>query len=62
MEVEAELMTAGCLAIVTGANKGIGLSCVERLCEQLGDRATVVLTSRSVELGHAAVAELRKKG
>ena len=62
MEVDAELMTAGCLAIVTGANKVIGLSCVERLCEQLVDRATVALTSRSVELGHAAVAELRKKG
>ena len=50
------------LAVVTGANKGIGFSCAERLCEALGENATVVLTARNADLGMYAVDELKKKG
>mmetsp|Transcript_14071 Transcript_14071/g.22364 ORF Transcript_14071/g.22364 Transcript_14071/m.22364 type:complete len:300 (+) Transcript_14071:75-974(+) len=60
--VDETLRSGSCLAIVTGANKGIGFRCVERLCEELDDSATVVLTSRSEERGKAAVAELVAKG
>ena len=55
-------MPEGCIAVVTGANKGIGFSCAERLCEALGESATVVLAARNTALGAAAVDELKKKG
>ncbi|KAK3264717.1 hypothetical protein CYMTET_26562 [Cymbomonas tetramitiformis] len=48
------------VAIVTGANKGIGLECVRRLCASANPSAKVVLTSRNVDLGKAAVSELEK--
>jgi len=48
------------VAIVTGSNKGIGLSIVRSLCKQFdGD---VFLTSRNNERGHAAVKLLEGEG
>ncbi|MQL86958.1 hypothetical protein Taro_019498 [Colocasia esculenta] len=47
------------VAVVTGANKGIGLEIVRRLAE-LG--VTVVLTSRDVGRGLAAAEQLRDRG
>ena len=47
-------------AVVTGGNKGIGFHCVEILHAQLDDSYDVVLTSRSRQLGQAAVQELRR--
>lgn len=44
------------VAVVTGANKGIGVGIVRNLCQQFdGD---VILTSRNVELGKAAQLKL----
>ncbi|KOB64420.1 putative dehydrogenase with different specificities related to short-chain alcohol dehydrogenase [Operophtera brumata] len=48
------------VAIVTGANKGIGFAIVRGLCKRFdGD---VYLTSRDVERGNNAVEELKKEG
>jgi len=48
------------VAIVTGANKGIGFAIVRALCKQFdGD---VYLTARNEERGLAAVKELEKEG
>ena len=50
---------SGRVAVVTGANKGIGFALVKRLAE-LG--LTVVLTSRDVGMGKAAVESLDGQG
>ena len=42
------------IAIVTGANKGIGLETCRALAKS-GQFKTVYLTSRNVELGQAAI-------
>lgn len=48
------------VALVTGANKGIGLAIVRDLCRQFsGD---VVLTARDVARGQAAVQQLQAEG
>jgi carbonyl reductase 1 len=48
------------VAVVTGSNKGIGLSIVKALCQKFdGD---VYLTARDTGRGEAAVAELQKLG
>ena len=48
------------VAIVTGANKGIGLATVRGICKQFnGD---VVLTSRDPERGANAVKQLEEEG
>lgn len=47
------------IAIVTGANKGIGFALVKRLAE-LG--LTVILTARDVERGQRSVESLSEKG
>ena len=48
------------VAVVTGANKGIGLAIVRGLCKRFsGD---VYLTARSEENGRAAVAQLEAEG
>uniref|UniRef100_H0X4T3 Carbonyl reductase (NADPH) n=1 Tax=Otolemur garnettii TaxID=30611 RepID=H0X4T3_OTOGA len=48
------------VALVTGANKGIGLAIVRDLCRQfLGD---VVLTARDAARGQAAVQQLQAEG
>jgi NAD(P)-dependent dehydrogenase (short-subunit alcohol dehydrogenase family) len=50
------------LAIVTGANKGIGYECVRQLRQVLSADYEVLLTSRNEQLGHDAVAALAKSG
>ena len=48
------------VALVTGANKGIGFAIARDLCRQFsGD---VVLTARDVERGRAAVQQLQGEG
>ncbi|KAI8761707.1 carbonyl reductase [NADPH] 1 [Biomphalaria glabrata] len=48
------------IAVVTGANKGIGFATLRALCRQFnGD---VLLTARNVDLGKKAVEELEKEG
>jgi len=46
------------IAIVTGANKGIGLETCRALASS-GQYAHVYLTSRNVELGQAALADVK---
>jgi len=48
------------VAVVTGGNKGIGLAVVKQLCQQFD--GCVYLTSRSEDLGLAAIAELKNLG
>ncbi|XP_063381429.1 carbonyl reductase [NADPH] 1-like [Cydia fagiglandana] len=48
------------VAVVTGANKGIGLAIVKALCKNM--EGTVYLTSRDLNRGTKAVAELRSMG
>ncbi|XP_022080038.1 carbonyl reductase [NADPH] 3-like [Acanthaster planci] len=49
------------IALVTGANKGIGFAIVRALCKQL-DNGIVYLTARSEERGREAVAKLSQEG
>ncbi|XP_028173299.1 carbonyl reductase [NADPH] 1-like [Ostrinia furnacalis] len=51
---------SGKVAVVTGSNKGIGYAIVRGLCKKFD--GTVFLTSRNVELGKKAVADLEKEG
>lgn len=48
------------VAVVTGANKGIGFAIVKNLCEQF--EGIVYLTARDVNRGKNAVADLNKLG
>jgi len=48
------------IAVVTGANKGIGLATVKALCQQFD--GIVYLTARDVGRGQAAVEDLSKQG
>jgi carbonyl reductase 1 len=50
------------VAVVTGANQGLGLALVEGLCRTLGPDAIVYLTARDPERGEAAAAALRDAG
>lgn len=50
------------IMIVTGANTGIGLAVVRRLCQQFGEQAVVYLTARNAERGQAAVEQLQQEG
>ena len=50
------------VAIVTGANQGLGLALVRRLAGQLGPDGIVYLTARRPERGRAAVSTLRAEG
>jgi NAD(P)-dependent dehydrogenase (short-subunit alcohol dehydrogenase family) len=48
------------VAIVTGANRGIGLAIVKKLCEEFsGD---VLLTARNIENGEKALDEVKHQG
>ncbi|KAL0810198.1 hypothetical protein ABMA28_010982 [Loxostege sticticalis] len=51
---------SGKVAIVTGSNKGIGFAIVRGLCKKFD--GLVYLTSRDVERGKKAVADLEKEG
>ncbi|KAF9807968.1 hypothetical protein SFRURICE_017140 [Spodoptera frugiperda] len=48
------------VAVVTGANKGIGFAIVRGLCKRFD--GVVYLTSRNIERGKKAVTELEKEG
>lgn len=48
------------VAVVTGANKGIGFAIVRGLCKRFD--GAVYLTSRDIERGNKAVEELTKEG
>ncbi|CAH2244917.1 carbonyl reductase [NADPH] 1-like [Pararge aegeria] len=48
------------VAVVTGSNKGIGFAIVRGLCKRY--KGVVYLTSRDVERGEKAVADLKKEG
>ena len=59
-EIIGQMSTVVRLAVVTGANKGIGLAIVRSLCKQFtGD---VYLTARDEGRGQAAVALLNAEG
>ncbi|XP_046374061.2 carbonyl reductase [NADPH] 3-like [Haliotis rufescens] len=48
------------VAVITGANKGVGFGIVRALCKQFdGD---VILTARNVDRGQQAVADLNQEG
>ena len=50
------------VALVTGANKGIGFHIAQGLCRQLGKGSAVVVCSRDAARGEALVAELDTGG
>ncbi|XP_071829064.1 carbonyl reductase [NADPH] 3-like [Apostichopus japonicus] len=50
------------VAVVTGANKGIGFAIVRSLCKKLDKSDVVYLTSRNESLGLDAVEKLKKEG
>ena len=50
------------VAVVTGANQGLGFSLVEALCKQLDTNACVYLTARNPARGEEAVRQLRERG
>src|SRR5215213_9246023 len=50
------------VAIVSGANQGLGLALVRGLCRQLGDQAIAYLTARDRQRGEAAVQQLQAEG
>jgi NAD(P)-dependent dehydrogenase (short-subunit alcohol dehydrogenase family) len=50
------------IALVTGANQGLGLSLVRNLCRRLGDEGIVYLTSRNAERCEAAARALQREG
>jgi carbonyl reductase 1 len=55
-------LQSGKVAIVTGANQGLGFALVEGLCNSLGPTSTVYLTARNQPRGEAAVRKLRERG
>jgi carbonyl reductase 1 len=50
------------IALVTGANQGLGLALVRRLCQQWGEQGTVYLGTRIRKSGEEAVARLQTEG
>jgi len=50
------------VAIVSGANQGLGFALVEALCRNLGPEASVYLTARNAARGEEAVCQLRERG
>ncbi len=50
------------VAVVTGANQGLGFALVEGLCRALGPRGAVYLTARDPERGREAVRALEARG
>lgn len=47
------------VAIITGANRGLGLALARGLCRQWGDQDTVYLTARDPERGREAIETLQ---
>jgi carbonyl reductase 1 len=52
----------GRVAVVTGANQGLGLALVEGLCRALGPKGAVYLTARDEARGAEAVAKRQARG
>jgi carbonyl reductase 1 len=50
------------VAIVTGANQGLGLALVRGLCQKLGNGGVVYLTARDRQRGEAAIQQLQAEG
>lgn len=50
------------VAVVTGANQGLGLALVRGLCRQLGEQGIVYLTARNCSRGEEAVRQLQEEG
>lgn len=50
------------VALVTGANQGLGFALIEALCQALGPDAAVYLTARDAGRGEEAVRRLRERG
>lgn len=50
------------IALVTGANQGLGLALVRALCRVLGKGSTVYLAARDIGRGDAACALLQREG
>lgn len=50
------------IAVVTGANKGLGLSLVRSLCQAWGDQGRIYLTARDEAKGVAAQRRLESEG
>lgn len=50
------------VAMVTGANQGLGLALVRRLCQIWGDQGVVYLTARHQQRGEIAVQQLQAEG
>ncbi|MBI3196839.1 MAG: SDR family NAD(P)-dependent oxidoreductase [Rhodospirillales bacterium] len=50
------------IALVTGANQGLGLALVRGLCQALSGKSVVYLTARSEERGREACTVLRREG
>lgn len=50
------------VAVVSGANQGLGFALTAALCEKLGPSATIYLTARDAARGEAAVESLRQRG
>lgn len=50
------------VAVVTGANQGLGLALVRGLCGMLGDGGIVYLTARDRKRGEQAVGGLAAEG
>lgn len=50
------------VAVVTGANQGLGLALVRRLCRELEPQSVVYLAARNRERGEAALHQLRAEG
>eukprot|EP00923_Selenidium_pygospionis_P052153 GHVN01090239.1.p1 GENE.GHVN01090239.1~~GHVN01090239.1.p1 ORF type:complete len:107 (+),score=12.32 GHVN01090239.1:742-1062(+) len=51
----------GKVAVVTGSNKSIGYFIAKGLCKKLPTDSTVIITSRDLEAGRAAVARLKEE-
>lgn len=50
------------VAVVTGANQGLGFALVRRLGQTLGKQGIVYLTARDRQRGEAAVKQLQAEG
>eukprot|EP01056_Protomagalhaensia_sp_Gyna25_P005162 Protomagalhaensia_sp_Gyna_25__5161@NODE_609_length_3022_cov_136_816628_g471_i0_p2_GENE_NODE_609_length_3022_cov_136_816628_g471_i0NODE_609_length_3022_cov_136_816628_g471_i0_p2_ORF_typecomplete_len282_score50_29adh_short/PF00106_25/7_7e37adh_short_C2/PF13561_6/3_8e25KR/PF08659_10/1_6e08KR/PF08659_10/7_5e02Epimerase/PF01370_21/1_6e063Beta_HSD/PF01073_19/6_8e06Peripla_BP_4/PF13407_6/0_036RmlD_sub_bind/PF04321_17/0_61RmlD_sub_bind/PF04321_17/3_1e02_NODE_609_length_3022_cov_136_816628_g471_i06171462 len=54
-------MSQNTIAVVTGANKGIGFQIARKLCQHVKNGSVVYVGSRDVERGKQAVADLEKE-